>query len=322
MAMAEGAEDNEQQGESAARENASPMAEEQNAADVHAHESQQPVDHLLYNSGGPTPPKMLRSTIKDSNGGAESVETDASATTITSNAEAIDADGHRGYTADHERDFYVRNAPLRGSSSTFLASLTSASNFSSPITSPYPSSDSLRSFPPTKDPSSINIITMRPAGGRPLESRPQDTLEPTKIRHDPAVPASSPSSSSTSTQATTTVRRDDLPDHLDPPPSTTPQDVPTRHQLQKSSARNINVQQNSHTSLSPSRSYRRHPFMAGFSSADHTPTESADPFSSPSRREKSEEESEEAYNRTPLLQPVEFPEPKELVLRFIRQILI
>ena len=303
--MAENVHKNKQKEGSAVERKLTSMDEEQDITDVYTHDTPEPIIRSSdISKGEHTSLEIKREAVEDSTSESDPVQTDSSVNPALAE-DTIDTHGPHKCTADQERDFYVRNAPLRESSSAFLASLTSASNFSSPISSPYPSSDSLQSFPVTKDPSSVDIITMRPTG-----NRSQNTLEPPQTRQDSGTVDSSPSSSSTSTRATAIAKQGEAPSNPDRPP-TASHYVPTRHTSLRANARSINIQEDSHISLSPSRSYRRHPFGPGFNSADHTPTESADPFSSSFRRGRAEEDSEEVYNRTPLLQPMEFPEPKE-----------
>lgn len=207
-----------------------------------------------------------------------------------------------GNQAAHEGDVGSSEIPLRVSSSAFLASLTSASEIFSPLASGYPSSTSLQSSRASRD----SIDDTSPSSPREKSTPYQDASD---SGQEPTSSIESHSSSSTSTEAPQLYpdSSQTYPSQLvNPQASTSSVSVPLR-----TSSRAVNPRQNTHTSVSPSRSQRHLSAVSTTKSADHTPSErSPDPFLAlPGRRTEGGDEDD--HNRTPLLQATAFPEPKE-----------
>ena len=194
------------------------------------------------------------------------------------------------------------DGPLRVSSSAFLPSLGSASEIFSPMASGYPSSTSLQSSRASKD-------SVEESSLPSLRDKAWQHHDVSASGGDSAPMIESHSSSSTSTEAPALHPNNNQTyfNHLvSQQASASSVSVPLH-----TSSRTSNAGQNTHASVSPSRSQRHLPAVSTTKSADHTPSErSPDPFLGLSVR-RIEEGGEEGYTRTPLLQATDFPEPKE-----------
>ena len=217
---------------------------------------------------------------------------------------------------------------LRESSSAFLASLTSASELSSPLTSPFPSSDSLQSSHAGKGPGRFNSIDT--SSSYHHEVTREDRLHATM----PDSPADTTSSSSTSKQldrpdvsnsSSILSRSVDKADQTVAGFDGTHEDdkemLDTRmktHRVNRGRGSSTSIHSHSKSlqdgrmSLSPSRLLGPSPAVSGLvEPSDKTPTENLEPFSWKPTTNQTDEAFEESHSKTPLLQRTDLPAPKE-----------
>ena len=204
----------------------------------------------------------------------------------------------------HERQEFSQNLPLRDTSSTYLGSVTSASEIFSPAVSGYTSSASLPSSHPSYDDFSVDgsspVLTIPPPLARPMA----DAHKSIELTQD--------SNSSTSSHDTALPRNEAQPllpslppGSLEPRPQT---DSLSESRLRLSRA----PMERSNPSTSPTRQAPHSPSLSLPNSADATPLDrSPDPYLSPALKRSADDEPEPSPSRTPLLQGHDYPPPRE-----------
>ena len=202
----------------------------------------------------------------------------------------------------HERKESSNNLPLRDTSSTYLGSVTSASEIFSP--SGYQSSASLQSSHPSYDDFSVD------------GSSPVLTIPPTLIRATPdsqkSIEMTQGSNSSTSSHDTA-LPRDEKERTVSTLPSGSSEPRPQTEPLPESRPRLSRAHmERSNPSASPTRLARLSPSLSTLNSADATPLDrSPDAYLSPVIKKPTDDEPEPSPSRTPLLQPHDYPPPRE-----------
>ena len=237
---------------------------------------------------------------------------------------------HVGFDVEGEHSAGdLRRFSLRESSSTFLASLTSASELSSPLTSPFPSSDSLQSSQASKDAERFGSIdtsssyhhesTSKRSAPPVVFESPADTA-PSSTTSIPLQPAEVERVSSSDIHAATSaamVPKDHIFDGaLDREKSLSGSDA-NFHRSKHGSASNshealhLASRSDKKMSISPSRFPSRSEAPSSVEAFDKTPTESSEPYFPAPPTHNRGDATEESHSKTPLLQLSDIPAPKE-----------
>ncbi|KAI4150398.1 MAG: hypothetical protein LQ340_004108, partial [Diploschistes diacapsis] len=250
---------------------------------------------------------------------------------LSESEDDISVVGHRqselGLQRDQSTDDF-QSFSLRESSSTFLASLTSASELSSPLTSQFPSSDSLKSSQAGKDADRSGSIDTSTSYHR---RNMNETLTQAVLPISPANLASSitePSSEQhLESEASTT--RDSLNNNIYMDPGRYDHDDAEEDEYEKpematrgyrnTQGHGPGTSNNSFSrlheergvSISPSMFSSRTKASYTVESSDRTPTQSTDSYFLGPVNENREEHIEESHSQTPLLHHTDMPVPKE-----------
>ena len=228
---------------------------------------------------------------------------------------------------EHSTDS-LQGLSLRESSSTFLAGLTSVSEVSSPLTSPFPSSDSLQSSQASKDAERFNSIDTSSSYHHDIVDefyhQSSAATSPENMTSSAVTPKQfneADEADGLATRANISSNLDKLKQNLlgfDGTHDGKTLDPRKRdHHSRRERGSSISIHSHSKSlqenSMSPSPSLfpDSTPILHSSESVDRTPTENMDPFLSKPSITENDESFEESHSKTPLLQRTDLPAPKE-----------